>query len=450
MGVSVSFATGLRCRECARAYPLSAQQACGFCFGPLEVVYDYEEIARAVSRESIAEGPTTMWRYAPLLPVSPEGAVSLGGGWTPLRRAPRLAEALGLGELWVKNDGANPTGSFKDRVVSVALSAARAMSYRVAACASTGNLANSVAAHAASAGMPAVVLVPADVEPAKLVATEVYGAQLVLVEGTYDQANRLAGELAAEHPDWAFVNVGLRAFYAEGSKTLAYEVAEQLGWEVPDHVVVPIGSGSQLTKIAKGFAELQAVGLVERGDVRISGAQAAGCAPVATAFAAGEDVPRPVKPNTVARSIAIGDPADGAYALHAVRQSGGSVVAVSDAEVVAGIRLLAETEGILTETAGGVTVAALGRMAASGLVRPEERVCLYVTGNGLKTVDALGDAVTEPLRVRPRVEAVEAALGGFLERVAEGAGGRPVGGSVPSVRPERALTGAWASNGEGR
>ena len=318
------YVEGLRCRECGRPYPAEALHVCEWCFGPLEVVYDYEAIKSAISRDKVAAGPPTIWRYADLLPVAAEGAVCLGAGFTPLVRADRLAAELGLGELWIKNDTLNPTGSFKDRVVSVALTKARELGFKVAACASTGNLANSVAAHAAHAGMELVVVIPSDLEPGKIVATAVFGGRLVAVDGTYDDVNRLCAELAGEHPSWAFVNVNVRTYYAEGSRTLAFEVAEQLGWQAPDHVVVPVASGSQLTKVAKGFKELHQVGLLqEEPHVRISGAQATGCSPVAQAFSAGSDVVRPVKPNTIAKSLAIGNPADGLYAIDAVRESAG-------------------------------------------------------------------------------------------------------------------------------
>ncbi len=402
---------GLRCRECGRTYPAEALHACEWCFGPLEVAYDYESAAASISRGSIAAGPHSIWRYADLLPASPLGAVSLGGGFTPLVRADRLAAELGLGELWLKNDTLNPTGSFKDRVVSVALTKARELGFKVAACASTGNLANSVAAHAAHAGMRSVVFVPADLEPAKVVATAVFGGDLVAVDGTYDEVNRLCGELAGEHPDWAFVNVNVRTYYAEGSKTLAFEVAEQLGWTVPDHVVVPVGSGSQLTKIHKGFQELHAVGLLEEEpSVRVSGAQAAGCSPVATAFASGADSIRPVKPSTIARSISIGDPADGGYALDVVRSTGGGMAAVDDEEIVEAISLLARTEGIFAETAGGVTIATLAKLAGQGVVRSDERVVAYVTGHGLKTLDAVASRCRPTATVRPSLDSVAEAL----------------------------------------
>ena len=402
---------GLRCRECHRVYPAAALHVCEWCFGPLEVVYDYEAVAAAVSREKIAGGPLSIWRYADLLPAAPEGAVSLGAGFTPLVRADRLAAELGLGELWVKNDTLNPTGSFKDRVVSVALTKAQELGFKVAACASTGNLANSVAAHAAHAGMESVVFIPADLESAKVVTTAVFGGRLIAVEGNYDDVNRLCAELAGEHPSWAFVNVNVRTYYAEGSKTLAFETAEQLGWVAPDHVVVPVGSGSQLTKVAKGFKELWKVGLLdEEPHVRISGAQATGCSPVATAFAEGRNVVKPVKPNTVAKSLAIGNPADGPYAIDAVRSSGGGFGSVSDDEIVAGIRLLARTEGIFAETAGGVTIASLAQLVNAGVVRPDERVVAFVTGNGLKTVDAVASQCRPTATIAPTLDAFAAAV----------------------------------------
>jgi len=376
----------------------------------LEVVYDYDAVAASMSRESVAAGPHTIWRYADLLPASPEGAVDLGAGFTPLVRADRLAAELGLGELWIKNDTVNPTGSFKDRVVSVALTKAREFGFKIASCASTGNLANSVAAHAARAGMQSVVFIPSDLEAAKVVTTAVFGGQLVAVDGNYDAVNRLCAELASEHSDWAFVNVNIRTYYAEGSKTLAFEVAEQLGWRAPDHVVVPVGSGSQLCKIAKGFEELAKVGLTPPQHVRISGAQADGCSPVATAFAEGADFVRPVKPSTIAKSIAIGNPADGVYALDVVRGSGGALASVSDNEIVDAIQLLARTEGIFAETAGGVTIAVLAKLAASGVVRPDEQVVAYVTGNGLKTLDAVASRCGPTATIAPTIEAFNAAF----------------------------------------
>jgi threonine synthase len=380
---------GLRCRECGRDYEIAPVYTCEWCFGPLEVTYDYDAVAAAVSREQIAAGPASIWRYADLLPVDRGHAVDLGAGFTPLVRADRLAAALGLGEVWVKNDTLNPTNSFKDRVASVALSKALEFGFKTAACASTGNLANSVAAHAARAGLRSFVFIPSNLERAKVVTTAVYGGNVVAIEGNYDDVNRLCAELAGTYR-WAFVNVNVRPFYAEGSKTLAYETAEQLGWETPDHVVVPVASGSLLTKIRKGFDELHRVGLLDRApSVRVSGAQALGCSPVATAWREGSDTIRPVKPDTIAKSLAIGNPADGYFALDAVRQTEGGLAAVSDGEVVEGIRLLARTEGIFAETAGGVTVASLKRLAEEGVVAPDERVVLYITGLGLKTLDAV-------------------------------------------------------------
>ncbi|MCU1462621.1 MAG: L-threonine synthase [Acidimicrobiales bacterium] len=403
------FVEGLRCRECARPYPAEALHVCEFCFGPLEVAYDYDAIKASITRKKVAAGPLSIWRYADLLPASPDG-LDLGAGFTPLVRAERLGAELGLRDLWIKNDTLNPTGSFKDRVVTVALARARELGFKVAACASTGNLANSVAAHAARAGMRHVVFIPSDLESGKVAASAIYGEHLVSVRGSYDDVNRLCAELASDHPTWAFVNVNLRTYYAEGSKTLAYETAEQLGWEAPDHVVVPIASGSQLTKVAKGFAELVQVGLVEPSEVRISGAQATGCSPVETAFREGHDFVRPVRPSTIAKSLAIGNPADGPYALDAVRQSGGSIGAVTDDEIVEGIKLLARTEGIFAETAGGVTIATLAKLASGGVVRPHERVVAFVTGTGLKTIEAVTPVVGPTAEIDPTLESFAAAI----------------------------------------
>ncbi len=398
---------GLRCRECGHIYPAEALHVCEYCFGPLEVAYDLDAIGATVTHETIARGPASMWRYADLLPVSARSPVNLGTGMTPLILADRLAAELGLGELWVKDDTRNPTGSFKDRVVGVALTKARELGFKTAACASTGNLANSVAAHAARAGMESFVFVPHDLEAVKIITTAVFGGHLIAVDGSYDDVNRLCAEMASEFPSWAFVNVNVRPYYAEGSKTLAFEVAEQLGWQLPDHVVVPIASGCQLTKIDKGFRELAQLGLVEAGDgVRISGAQAQGCSPVATAFTEGADFVKPVKPSGIAKSLAIGNPADGWYALEVVRRSGGAIAAVTDDEIIEGIRLLARTEGIFAETAGGVTIATLAKLAGSGVIKPDERVVVYVTGNGLKTVEALAGAVGPSATIPPTLEAV--------------------------------------------
>ncbi|HUR76436.1 MAG TPA: threonine synthase [Acidimicrobiales bacterium] len=405
----MTFVEALRCRECGKTYPVAALHVCDHCFGPLECTYDYDAVRANVSRASVATGPQTIWRYQALLPADAPGSIDLGAGCTPLVRAERLAAELGLGELWLKNDTMNPTGSFKDRVVSVALAKARELGFKVAACPSTGNLANSVAAHAARAGMRSVVFVPSDLEPAKIAMTAVFGCTLVAVDGTYDDVNRLCAELTDDHEDWAFVNVNVRTYYAEGSKTLAFETAEQLGWQAPDHVVAPIASGSQLTKIAKGFRELQQVGLIDEAQVRISGAQALGCSPVATAFVGGHDAIKPVRPDTIAKSLAIGNPADGWYALDEVRKSGGAIAAVTDDEIRDGIQLLARTEGIFAETAGGVTIATLAKLAAQGVVRADERVVAMVTGHGLKTLDAITDRLGPTLTIPPTRAAFEAA-----------------------------------------
>jgi threonine synthase len=389
---------------------VAAAFTCEWCVGPLEVAYDYEAITAAVSREKIAAGPLSIWRYADLLPVERAAAVDLGAGYSPLVRADRLASELGLGEVWVKNDTVNPTNSFKDRVTEVALSKALEFGFKTVACASTGNLANSVAAHAARAGLRSFVFVPANLEAAKIVTTAVYGGNLVAIDGNYDDVNRLCAEIAGTYR-WAFVNVNMRPYYAEGSKTLAFETAEQLGWEAPDHVVVPVASGSLLTKIHKGFGELYKVGLLDREPaVRVSGAQAAGCSPVATAWVEGSDTLRPVKPSTIAKSLAIGNPADGYFALDAVRSTGGGLAAVSDEEVVEGIRLLAQTEGIFAETAGGVTIATLRRLVEQGVVRADERVVVYITGIGLKTIEAVEPHVAPTATIKPSLDAFHEAF----------------------------------------
>jgi threonine synthase len=387
---------------------------CERCFGPLEVEYDLSGLDPAETRRRIQAGPQSIWRYADFLPFESRPQPGLPVGLTPLQRAPRLAERLGLGELWIKNDTANPTHSFKDRVVAVALAKARELGYEVVACASTVNLANAVAAHAAAAGLESYVFIPADLEEQKVLATGVYGTHLVAVRGTYDDVNRLCTELSADR-EWAFVNVNVRPYYAEGSKTLAFEIAEQLGFELPDRVVAPVASGSLFTKIARGFEEWLDVGLVEGELPAFNGAQAAGCSPVAKAFRAGHDFCRPVKPRTIAKSLAIGNPADGPYALDLARRSGGSVEAVSDEEIRAGIRLLAETAGIFTETAGGVTTAVLRKLAEEGAIGPDERVVAVITGDGLKTLDAVRDTFAvheiEPTTAAFEEAAVEHAVG---------------------------------------
>ncbi|MFN2614628.1 MAG: threonine synthase [Actinomycetota bacterium] len=401
---------GLRCRECGREYPAEPIHVCEFCFAPLEVVYDYDDIKTTISRERIERGPRSIWRYSDLLPGGHK-RVDLGAGLTPLVPAPRLGAELGLRDLWIKNDTLNPTHSFKDRVVSVALTVAREFGFTTVACASTGNLANAVAAHAAHAGLDAYIFIPSDLERGKVVATAIYGPKLVAVEGTYDDVNRLCSEIAGEY-EWAFVNVNVRPYYAEGSKSLAFEIAEQLGWRAPDHVVVPIASGSLLTKIKRGLNELTTVGLIDEHQTRISGAQAEGCSPVATAFKAGEEHVRPVKPHTIAKSLAIGNPADGFYAIKTVRESGGAIESVTDEEIRQGMSLLARTEGIFTETAGGVTIATLRKLAAAGIVRPEERTVALITGDGLKTIGAVVDTAGPWTTIPPRLDAFAERLEG--------------------------------------
>jgi threonine synthase len=382
-------ADALKCKECGTSYPLEARYVCERCFGPLEVAYRPPSGDAAELKRRIQAGPHTLWRYADFLPLEGPPRSALPTGWTPLVKADRLARRLGIRELWIKNETANPTHSFKDRVVSVALARALELGFDTLACASTGNLANAVSAHAAAAGLPAYVLIPHDLEEEKVLATGSYGAQIVAVRGTYDDVNRLCTEVSGERPSWAFVNVNLRPYYAEGSKTLAFETIEQLGWELPDRVVGPIASGSQFTKIARGYQEFIDAGLVDGERPIMNGAQATGCSPVAQAYAAGHDVCRPVKPNTIAKSLAIGNPADGPYAIELARQTGGSIDAVDDDEIRAGIRLLAETTGIFTETAGGVTIATLAKLAERGDIDGGERVVAYVTGDGLKTPDAV-------------------------------------------------------------
>ncbi|MGI8904117.1 MAG: threonine synthase [Solirubrobacteraceae bacterium] len=400
----------LRCKECKTTYPLDARYVCERCFGPLEVAYGSRAGVDAPElRRRIQAGPHSLWRYADFLPVEAPRRGELPAGWTPLLRADRLAERLGVRELWIKNDAANPTHSFKDRVVAVGLARARELGFQTIACASTGNLANAVAAHAAAAGLESYVFIPSDLEEQKVLATGVYGTNLVSVRGNYDDVNRLCTELSSEH-QWAFVNINVRPYYAEGSKTIAFETAEQLGFELPDRVICPIASGSLFTKIATGFEEWLDVGLLSGSLPVFNGAQAAGCSPVASAFATGQDFCRPVKPDTIAKSLAIGDPADGPYALDLARRSGGSIDSVSDEEIVEGIRLLAQTTGIFTETAGGVTVAVLTKLAQRGDIDPTERVVAYITGEGLKTLDC-ARGTFETWEIEPTLASFEQANG---------------------------------------
>ncbi|MEX2447275.1 MAG: threonine synthase [Solirubrobacterales bacterium] len=399
----------LKCKECGATYELGANYACESCFGPLEVAYDHSALDAAEVKRRIQAGSQGIWRYADFLPFEGRPLDPLEPGLTPLLRADRLAERLGLeAEVWIKNDAANPTHSFKDRVVAVAVAKARELGFKTVACASTGNLANAVAAHAAAAGLDSYVLVPANLEEQKLLATAVYGTNLVGVRGNYDDVNRLCTQLAETRP-WAFVNVNLRPYYAEGSKTLAYETAEQLGWELPDRVVCPIASGSLFTKVGRGFQEWLDLGLIEGELPVFNGAQALGCSPVATAFAAGHDVCKPQKPETIAKSLAIGDPADGPYALEQARSTGGAIDSVDDEEIRAGIRLLAETTGIFTETAGGVTVGVLRKLAERGEIGAGERVVVYITGEGLKTLDATRDSF-QMHEIDPDLESFESEL----------------------------------------
>jgi threonine synthase len=400
----------LNCKECDSTYPLDARYVCENCFGPLEVAYDHSSLDAAEAKRKIQAGPQTIWRYADFLPFAAPPQPGLPVGLTPLQRAPRLAEALGLGEVWIKNDTANPTHSFKDRVVAVALAKAQELGYQVVACASTGNLANAVAAHSAAAGLESYVFIPADLEEQKVLATGVYGTNLVAVRGTYDDVNRLCTEISGDR-DWAFVNVNVRPYYAEGSKTIAYEIGEQLGFALPDRVVAPIASGSLFTKIARGFQEWLDVGLLKGALPTFNGAQAAGCSPVARAYEAGLDICRPVKPDTIAKSLAIGNPADGPYALDLARRSSGSIDSVTDAEIRDGIRLLAQTTGIFTETAGGVTTAVLRKLAERGDIGPDERVVAVITGDGLKTLDAVRGSF-EVHQIEPSLAAFEDALAG--------------------------------------
>jgi threonine synthase len=381
----------LKCKECGTTYELDARYVCENCFGPLEVTYDFSGVDATAVKRRIQAGSQGIWRYADFLPFAGRPGDPLEPGLTPLLRADRLAERLGVdAEIWIKNDAANPTHSFKDRVVAVAVAKAQELGFDTVACASTGNLANAVAAHAAAAGLDSYVFVPANLEEQKLLATGVYGTNLVGVRGNYDDVNRLCTQLAETRP-WAFVNVNLRPYYAEGSKTLAYETVEQLGWELPDRVVSPIASGSLFTKLGRGFQEWLDLGLVEGSQPIFNGAQAEGCSPVATAFAEGWEVCKPQKPETIAKSLAIGDPADGPYAVEHARRTGGGIDSVSDQEIRDGIKLLAETTGIFTETAGGVTVGVLRKLAERGELSPGERVVVYITGEGLKTLDATRD-----------------------------------------------------------
>lgn len=403
--------SALRCRECGETYDLGAKHVCeDVCFGPLEVTYDYDAIRQRVSRASIEAGPKSIWRYKDFLPVGTDHPIDVGTGMTPLLKANRLARRLGLKSLYIKNDAVNmPTLSFKDRVVSVALTRAQELGFTTVSCASTGNLANSTAAIAAHAGLDCCVFIPSDLEAGKVLGTLIYAPTVMAVKGNYDQVNRLCSEVANTH-GWGFVNINLRPYYSEGSKTLGYEVAEQLGWQLPDHIVAPLASGSLFTKIHKGFQEFIKTGLVEDKAVRFSGAQAEGCSPISQAFKEDRDFVSPVKPNTIAKSIAIGNPADGIYALDIARKTNGNIEDVTDAEIVEGIKLLAETEGIFTETAGGTTIAVLKKLVEAGKIDPDETTVAYITGNGLKTQEAVQGYIGEPLTIEPKLDSFERAL----------------------------------------
>jgi threonine synthase len=401
----------LQCRECGRRYPKDAIHVCEFDFGPLEAAYDYSAIAQQISRAKIEARPQSMWRYRELLPIEGEPLVGKHTGFTPLVRADRLAERLGVKELYIKNDAANfPTLSFKDRVVAVALTRAKELGMDTVACASTGNLANAVAAHAASVGLRSYVLIPSDLEQSKILNSLVYGTNVIAIEGAYDQVNRLCSEVAGKY-GWGFVNVNLRPYYAEGSKTMGFEIIEQLSWKIPRHTVICMASGSLLTKIHKAYQEFGKVGLVQETPYSIYGAQAAGCAPISTAVKNNTETVRPVsKPQTIAKSLSIGTPADGYYAIRAMKQTGGTAEDCSDEEIISAIRLLAETEGIFAETAGGVTLACAQKLIANGAIPRDESIVLCITGYGLKTQEAIAGHLGSPTVIRPNLRAFESLL----------------------------------------
>ncbi len=404
----MSYIKGLFCKECGREYPAEPLNVCDFCFGPLEVTYDYDAISKVISREKIAHGPHTLWRYHDLLPADVDNAVDINAGFTPLIKAKNLAKSLGLDELYIKNDSVNPSFSFKDRVVAIASTKALEFGFDTLACASTGNLAGSVAAHAARAGMRAFVFIPSDLERGKILGAAVYGSNLIAVDGSYDDVNRLCSELSDNY-NWAFVNINMRPYYAEGSKTLGFEVAEQLGWKAPDNCIVPGASGSLFTKIWKGLNEFSSIGLIDSVSTRMFLGQAQGCSPIVTAFDGNDFAIRPVKPNTIAKSLAIGNPADGYYALKVLEETKGSAYAVPEEDVVQGIKDLAEMEGIFTEPAGGVVVATLKHLAKTGQIKPGETTVAFITGNGYKTQEVIED-VARPILIKPTFAAFEEAV----------------------------------------
>ena len=406
----MGYVSGLKCRECGREYPVDPIYVCEFCFGPLEVVYDYKRIKRVLTRRNIEKREKNLWRYKELLPIDGEPQVGLNSGFTPLIKADNLAEELGVKELYVKDDTvAHPTLSFKDRVVAVALTKAREFGFDTVACASTGNLAHSVSAHGAKAGFKRFVFIPATLEPSKIVASLVYEPNLVAVDGNYDEVNRLCSEIANKYR-WAFVNINIRPFYAEGSKTQGFEIIEQLGWKAPDNVVVPCASGSLLTKVWKSFKEFKKIGILKELETKVFAAQATGCSPISTAIKQGTDVIRPVKPHTIAKSLAIGNPADGFYALQVVKETGGYGEDVSDEEIIEGIKMLARTEGIFAETAGGVTLACTKKLIEMGKIRRDETTVMCITGNGLKTQEALNGHTASPHYIKPNLASFEEIL----------------------------------------
>ncbi len=406
----------LKCRECSREYPVEPIYVCDFCFGPLEVVYDYAKIKKALSRRIIEKRPKTLWRYKELLPIDGEPQVGLNSGFTPLVKAERLAKYLGVKELYIKDDTvAHPTLSFKDRVVSVALTKAKEFGFDTVACASTGNLAHAVSAHGAKAGFNRFIFIPATLEQSKILASIVYEPNLIAVDGNYDDVNRLCSEIANKYR-WAFVNINIRPFYAEGSKTMGFEIVEQLGWVAPDSIVVPCASGSLLTKVWKALKEFKEIGILKEAETKIYGAQATGCSPIATAFKQGTDVIRPVKPNTVAKSLAIGNPADGYYAIQAVRESGGAIEDVSDEEIIEAIKLLARTEGVFAETAGGVTLATYIKLLKESKIDKKDCTVLCITGNGLKTAEVLNDKTAPVYQIKPNLASFKEALKEIREK----------------------------------
>ncbi len=403
----MSYVKGLKCRECGRGYPKEALYVCEYCFGPLEVDYDYEKIKKKVTRNLIESRPKNLWRYREFMPIDGEPTDGLKSGFTPLVRARNLEKVLGVKELYIKDDSVNhPTLSFKDRVVAVALSKAKEFGFNTVACASTGNLANALSAQAAVANLRRFIFIPADLERGKIVAALIYNPILVAVEGNYDQVNRLCSEIATKHK-WAFVNINIRPYYAEGSKTYGYEIAEQLGWKTPKHIIVPCAGGSLITKIWKGLKEFQKIGLIDKVDTKIHAAQATGCAPIVTAVKENSDIIKPIKPNTIAKSLAIGNPADGIYAVGTVKTSGGCAEDVSDEEIVEAIKLLASTEGIFTETAGGVTLGVTKKLIEQGKIPKDESIVVCITGNGLKTQEAVSEKIGKPIKIKPNISSFE-------------------------------------------